>query len=472
MEFYVICCLTIGMVSAQNIGTETPEVHPQMSVNICDFTANGEKVCVEEQGSVVIDSNWRWTHSLNAQDNNTSPKVTNCYTGNKWDSTLCPDVATCTKNCALDGADENKYRGTYGVTAIQGGVRLNFVTRDQYGTNVGSRLYYLESDSKYKMWKLVNKEFTFTVDNSNLDCGLNGALYFVEMDPDGGMSKYPTNKCGAKYGTGYCDAQCPHDMKWINGEANVKDWKPSDNDPNSGTGHYGTCCDEMDIWESNKQATAYTPHTCDGTGQQRCEGTQCGDIDTHERYQGICDKDGCDLNPFRMGNKTFYGAGSQFTVDSSKPHTVVTQFISSDGTDNGDLVEIKRIFIQDGVKHPEAMTNLDGLSKYNSLTDKTCAEQKQLMGDKNDFQKHGGMKGMGASLKRGVVLVMSLWDDHYARMLWLDSAYPLDQPVTKPGVLRGPCPTSSGVPTDVESKQANAYVKYTDVKVGAIGSTF
>jgi len=472
MQFFLICCLAVGIVSAQNIGTETPEVHPQMSVNVCDFTANGEKVCVKEQGSVVIDSNWRWTHSLNTQDNSTSPKVTNCYTGNKWDSTLCPDVATCTKNCALDGADENKYRGTYGVTAIQGGVRLNFVTRDQYGTNVGSRLYYLESDSKYKIWKLVNKEFTFTVDNSNLDCGLNGALYFVEMDEDGGMSKYPTNKCGAKYGTGYCDAQCPHDMKWINGEANVKDWKPSDNDPNSGTGHYGTCCDEMDIWESNKQATAYTPHTCDGVGQQRCEGTQCGDIETHERYQGLCDKDGCDLNPYRMGNKTFYGAGSQFTVDSSKPHTIVTQFISSDGTDNGDLVEIKRIFIQNGVKHPEAMTNLDGLSKYNSLTDKTCAEQKQLMGDKNDFQKHGGMKGMGASLKRGVVLVMSLWDDHYARMLWLDSAYPLDQPVTKPGVLRGPCPTSSGVPTDVESKQANAYVKYTDVKVGAIGSTF
>jgi len=106
------------------------------------------------------------------------------------------------------------------------------------------------------------------------------------------------------------------------------------------------------------------------------------------------------------------------------------------------------------------------------LSDKTCTEQKNLMGDKLDFQKHGGMKAMGAALKRGVVLVMSLWDDHYAHMLWLDSAYPLDQPVTKPGVLRGPCPTSSGDPKDVESKQANAYVKYTDVKVGAIGSTF
>jgi len=24
------------------------------------------------------------------------------------------------------------------------------------------------------------------------------------------------------YGTGYCDAQCPHDLKWINGVANVQ----------------------------------------------------------------------------------------------------------------------------------------------------------------------------------------------------------------------------------------------------------
>merc|ERR1719397_465840 len=26
---------------------------------------------------------------------------------------------------------------------------------------------------------------------------------------------------GAKFGTGYCDAQCPHDIKWMDGEANV-----------------------------------------------------------------------------------------------------------------------------------------------------------------------------------------------------------------------------------------------------------
>ena len=38
------------------------------------------------------------------------------------------------------------------------------------------------------------------------------------MEADGGMSKYSGNKAGAKYGTGYCDTQCPHDIKFINGE--------------------------------------------------------------------------------------------------------------------------------------------------------------------------------------------------------------------------------------------------------------
>jgi len=48
------------------------------------------------------------------------------------------------------------------------------------------------------MFNLLNREFTFDVDVSTLDCGLNGALYFVSMDPDGGASKYPTNKVTPK----------------------------------------------------------------------------------------------------------------------------------------------------------------------------------------------------------------------------------------------------------------------------------
>jgi hypothetical protein len=71
---------------------------------------------------------------------------------------------------------------------------------------------------KYQMFELLGNEFTFDVDVSKLGCGLNGALYFVSMDEDGGKAKYSDNKAGAKYGTGYCDAQCPRDLKFIDGK--------------------------------------------------------------------------------------------------------------------------------------------------------------------------------------------------------------------------------------------------------------
>jgi len=306
------------------------------------------------------------------------------------------------------------------------------------------------------------------VDVSQLPCGLNGALYFVEMDADGGMAKYPTNRAGAQYGTGYCDAQCPHDMKWINGQANILDWQPSPNDPNSGEGMYGTCCTEMDIWEANSFASAYTPHVCSVQGQYRCNGTQCGD--GNNRYGGVCDKDGCDFNSYRMGTHNFFGSGN--TVDTTKPFTVVTQFITTDGTPNGDLSEIRRVYVQNGKVIPNSAANITGFKPYTSVSDQYCNDQKTLFGDKNTFESLGGLKAVGQALNTGVVLVMSLWDDHSAYMLWLDSSYPPTAPVTQPGVARGSCATSSGVPAQVEAQYPNSYVKFSNIKFGDIGSTY
>ena len=116
------------------------------------------------------------------------------------------------------GAD---YPGTYGIQSSGDALTLKFVTNGQYSTNIGSRVYLMDTDSSYAIWKLKNQEFTFDVDMSNLPCGLNGALYLSAMDADGGMAKYPTNKAGAKYGTGYCDTQCPQDIKFINGEVRL-----------------------------------------------------------------------------------------------------------------------------------------------------------------------------------------------------------------------------------------------------------
>lgn len=53
---------------------------------------------------------------------------------------------------------------------------------------------------------------------------------------------------------------------------------------------------------------------------------------------------------------------------------------------------------------------------------------------------------MGGSLDRGKVLVLSLWDDHAVHMLWFDSTYPPDKSLSGPGVTRGTCSTSTGVP--------------------------
>ncbi len=79
---------------------------------------------------------------------------------------------------------------------------------------------------------------------------------------------------------------------------------------------------------------------------------------------------------------------------------------------------------------------------------------------------------MGQALDRGVVLVMSIWDDTSVNMLWLDSDFPLSEDRNKPGVQRGPCSRDSGKPQDIEHKYGSAAVKYMNVKVGPIGSTY
>ncbi|CDO75516.1 Glycoside Hydrolase Family 7 protein [Trametes cinnabarina] len=444
----------LATVYGQQVGTLTAENHPRLTVQQCTSANN----CQTQQQSVVLDSNWRWLHATGSS--------TNCYTGNTWDASLCPDPVTCANNCALDGAD---YAGTYGITTNGNALTLKFVTQGPYSKNIGSRVYLMGTDdASYQLFNLKNQEFTFDVDMSNLPCGLNGALYFVEMDADGGKSRFPSNKAGAKYGTGYCDTQCPQDIKFINGEANILGWEGSPSDPNAGTGQYGSCCNEMDIWEANMNGAAVTPHVCSVSGQTRCEGTQCGDGD--ERYDGICDKDGCDFNSFRMGNQTFLGPGK--IVNTNQKFTVVTQFHTNNNQTSGTLSEIRRLYVQNGKVIANSKTNIPGLATFDSITDEFCNAQKQVFGDTNTFEQLGGLQQMGNSFQKGMALVMSIWDDHAANMLWLDSDYPTDVPATNPGVARGPCPANSGIPATIEQTEASASVTFSNIKTGPIGSTY
>merc|ERR1712154_87242 len=189
-------------------------------------------------------------------------------------------------------------------------------------------------------------------------------------------------------------------------------------------------CGEMDIWEANSQSQAYTSHPCSIESQYICEGTECGDNASDERYDGVCDKDGCDFASFRLGDQTFWGPGSEFTVDSSQVVTVVTQFITSDGTDTGDLIEIRRKYVQNGNVIENSVMNIDGYEAYDSITEDFCQNYKVAFNDYDDHTIKGGLKVMGESLARGHVL------------------------------------EDSGVPADVEAEQAESTVYFSNIKFG------
>lgn len=450
----IILSSILTSVHAQQIGTQMAEVHPTLSWST--YSAGG--TATTNAGSITLDANWRWVHGIG--------DTTNCYTGNTWDTSICDTNAACATACAVDGAD---YSGTYGITTAGNSITLGFVTSNSNGKNVGSRNYLMADDTHYEVFKLLNQEFSITIDDSNLPCGLNGAVYFVVMDADGGVSTQPSNAAGAQYGVGYCDSQCPTDLKFIGGAANIEGWTPDSNSANSGTGGSGSCCAEIDIWEGNSMSQALTPHPCTTPTQTVCTGDACGGTYSTNRYAGTCDPDGCDFNPYRLGNTTFYGPGG--TIDSTKPVQVITQFITDDGTDTGTLSAIKRFYVQGGVVYPQPDSNIAGITG-NTIDTDFCTAEITTFGETTSFSDKGGFGGVSAALEAGVVLVMSLWDDYAVNMLWLDSTYPTNETAANLGAVRGSCATTSGSPPVVEAQDASASVTYSDIRVGPINSTF
>merc|ERR1711953_1016315 len=132
--------------------------------------------------------------------------------------------------------------------------------------------------------------------------------------------------------------------------------------------------------------------------------------------------------------------------------------------ENGELVEIGRIYYQEGKEIPQTMVEIEG-SVFNTITDATCLKMRDYWANKqNTYLQKGGMKSMGESMARGHVLVMSLWHDDYVQMKWLDAELGED-----PGRTRGSC---SGDQIDFDSQEAHdAYVTFSNVRYGEIGTT-
>ncbi|KFA63636.1 hypothetical protein S40285_03165 [Stachybotrys chlorohalonatus IBT 40285] len=410
----LVAAALMGLATAQHPG-DTPENHPQIITSRCTI-ADG---CTEQVNYIVLDSLAHPVYQVDAPEYNCG------NWGNPPNATACPDAETCQENCVMDGVSDYS---TYGIRTEGTELHLDHL-RDSDLSLLSPRVYLLSEDKQsYEMLQLLDQEFTFDVDVSKLPCGMNGALYLSEMEAQGGLGGL--NTAGAYYGTGYCDAQC-YTTPFINGEPNLEG--------------YGSCCNEMDIWEANARATHLAPHTCNVTGLVECEGAECA-------REGICDKPGCAFNPYRVNQFDYYGLGAGFDVDTSRPFTVVTQFPAGE---DGVLASYRRLYVQDGriIRQPNAQ--VPGVPEINYMTDEFCEAT-----GADIYLRLGGANAMGGALDRGMVLAMSIWWDEGGFMQWLD------------GGVAGPCNATEGAPSVIRQVQPDTELVFSNIRWGEIGSTF
>lgn len=86
--------------------------------------------------------------------------------------------------------------------------------------------------------------------------------------------------------------------------------------------------------------------------------------------------------------------------------TVVTQFPAS----GSSVTSIRRFYIQNGVRFESPTPlNIPGTTS-NEINAAYCAAEEAEFGG-TSFSKHGGLPQMSDALTKGMVLVMSVWDD-------------------------------------------------------------
>jgi len=239
----------------------------------------------------------------------------------------------------------------------------------------------------------------------------------------------------------------------------------------------------VDIIEANERGNQFTMHPCSFSGQHTCEGNvDCGN--GLDQIPGVCDKQGCGFNSYPLGDSKFWGPGKDFAVDTTKPVTFVTQFITEDNTDTGDLSEIRRLYIQDGKVIQNSHASALGDEGGDSITDEFCKKASKHFNKtahnaseawSTSFQTHGGLKSIGEALDRGMVLAFSIWDDNVGRMLWLDGEKTrIDDEAGAKGIAMGPCGFKDGSDAGLKKdlKDDPAVLSVTDLKYGAIDTTY
>ncbi|EGO54464.1 hypothetical protein NEUTE1DRAFT_103914 [Neurospora tetrasperma FGSC 2508] len=133
------------VATAQQIGTGIPEVHPRFRTQRCTKSDG----CKTQQTYLVSDARHRPFH-------NTEGEIVECSAANK---VLCPDEATCAKNCILEGVEY----GSLGVLASDTAVTLrNYLFDGKKHRAISPRVYLLAEDGEnYEPIKLLNQEISF-----------------------------------------------------------------------------------------------------------------------------------------------------------------------------------------------------------------------------------------------------------------------------------------------------------------------
>ncbi|KAK6513020.1 hypothetical protein TWF506_009182 [Arthrobotrys conoides] len=386
-KFSLAILLLPHLSIAQGPGTLIPEYHPKLPTYKCSKAAG----CQKQDTSVVLDWNLRSIHTITTNEPCKSP-------AGVVDRTICPNQLTCFKQCVVEGLDYY----FAGVSTSGDALMLSQFPQAPEPDIPPPRVYLLGADGNYVTFKPKAQEIAFDVDVSLLPCGENGALYFVEMAANGGKSTYTPG--GANYGGGYCDSQCPY-QAWKNGNLDAG-------------GPY--CCNEMDLLEANSQAVAFTPRPCAGNA---------------------CDNIGCSFNPYAAGHHNYWGPGK--TVDTTRPITVVTQFLTDDGTPNGELTTIRRKYVQNGQVIASATVGGDIIEAGQ------CPSGEEV----------GGLVTLGKAFQRGMALVFSITNDPADNMNWLDSGD------------NGPCDPSEGSPDYIQANYPYAKVIFSKIRYGEIDST-
>ncbi|KAF4418029.1 cellulose 1,4-beta-cellobiosidase [Fusarium austroafricanum] len=363
LRYISLATALIASTSAQWACPNSTEVHAPLRWHKCrhDLIAENPE-CKDTFAAVVLDANLR--------------RVNCCGTSSNVQRTSCKKLKKGETGCPVDCCIAGANYTAHGVFTHGDELTLDFAAKSP-NTPDYIRVFLLAHGDQYERFNFLapwESEISIDVDVSKLGKGFKAVVSLHRMKIDGGKKRYKGDKVGARYGTGYCDATCPRDQKFVGGKANYDHWVPSETDPFSGSGYLGYCCPHAVVWEGNKYFDTFSFHQCAKRFPHTCYGNDCG-MKCHSR--------GCDYNPMGKGNSSFYGPGPEHTVDTNKKFTVGIRWHS--GSPRAQFKSMTRGYAQDGKVIKNTPSDFQPENKWMGITQEYCKAYHKVFGTLEDF---------------------------------------------------------------------------------------